>query len=593
MKKRYLQLWSLIVVLSLLLAFSLSAFATEDTTQPPDEPGPSGSVDSSGPAVEPDPSGSSEPVEPPAPQDTTPPVITHTVIANGKLGAELKFEATATDDVAVAEVRLLYRIPGTEEWTQALMTCNECGIYSAVLAAESVTMDTLEYYIEASDGTNVAATAPAVILMDKGISVTSLSSDKANLTDLSGPITVLGEGFAEGMVITVGGVEAAYTLVSDTELQLTLPVLPLGKQDLVLTNGENTCTRLAAITYEDPASFVKVSASEKVYIGQKIGLPISIGSSASITELSVQIQLDPTYFQNIEFMLGTSNADAAASCMVNAQGLVTITLSSLTPLTTAEPIGYITANIPFVEKNVTTFITVPQAKFHGVDVKAFECPVTVSNEISIALLNLPETVYALEGMVPEFADWLLEIDYEGPKATIPITADMISLIPESPGQAKVTYFHKEILVNFTVLEKALTTVTIKTLPTKLHYIIGESLDLTGMELELSYNEGQLVLPLHNYTVSGFDSQVQGEQTVTITYGEFTNTFQITVFLKGDINCDGKISILDMVSIKSHVLGVSELTDLAALAADYNGDGKISILDYVQIKAFILGITTGE
>ncbi len=587
MKKRYLQLWSLIVVLSLLLAFSLSAFATEDTAIPPEEPDPSASPEASVPS-EP-----AAPEEPPAPQDTTPPVITHSVIANGKVGSELKFEATASDDVSVAEVRLLYRIPGTDEWTQMLMTCNECGVYSAILEAASVTMDRLEYYMEASDGTNVTATQPAVILMDKGISVTSLSSDKASLMDLSTPITILGEGFAEGMVITVGGIEAAYTLVSETELQLTLPVLPLGKQDIVFTHGENSCCRLAAITYEDPASFIKISAAEKVYIGQKIGLPISISSSASITELTLQVQLDPNYFKDIEFILGTANADAAASCMVDAQGLVTITLSSLTPLTTADSIGYITASIPFVEKNVTTFVTIPQARFHGVDVKAFECPVTVSNEISISLLNLPETMYALEGMIPEFADWLLEIDYEGPKATIPVTADMISLIPDTLGQAKVTYFHKEIIVDFTVLEKALSTITIKTPPAKLHYIIGESLDLTGMELELSYNEGQLVLPLHNYTVSGFDSQVQGEQTVTITYGEFTNSFQVTVFLKGDINRDGKISILDMVSVKSHVLGVSELTDLAALAADYNGDGKISILDYVQIKAFILGITTGE
>lgn len=62
----------------------------------------------------------------------------------------------------------------------------------------------------------------------------------------------------------------------------------------------------------------------------------------------------------------------------------------------------------------------------------------------------------------------------------------------------------------------------------------------------------------------------------------------TVVVTGDINGDGAISITDMVSAKSHILGKSKLKDEYLKAADTNGDGTISITDFVQIKANILG-----
>lgn len=61
------------------------------------------------------------------------------------------------------------------------------------------------------------------------------------------------------------------------------------------------------------------------------------------------------------------------------------------------------------------------------------------------------------------------------------------------------------------------------------------------------------------------------------------------YAKGDVNGDGKVSTLDYVAIKNHILGVKKLTGDALKRADVNEDGKVSTLDYVAIKNHILGI----
>ena len=61
------------------------------------------------------------------------------------------------------------------------------------------------------------------------------------------------------------------------------------------------------------------------------------------------------------------------------------------------------------------------------------------------------------------------------------------------------------------------------------------------------------------------------------------------YSSGDANGDGKISALDYVAVKNHILGKKVISDADKLkAADANGDGKISALDYVRIKNTILG-----
>ena len=51
--------------------------------------------------------------------------------------------------------------------------------------------------------------------------------------------------------------------------------------------------------------------------------------------------------------------------------------------------------------------------------------------------------------------------------------------------------------------------------------------------------------------------------------------------KGDVTGDGIVSVADVVSIISYILG-ENLSDFNAAAADVNGDGKVTVVDVVAV-----------
>ena len=97
-------------------------------------------------------------------------------------------------------------------------------------------------------------------------------------------------------------------------------------------------------------------------------------------------------------------------------------------------------------------------------------------------------------------------------------------------------------------EVILNEITVKA-PDKIEYKQGEDLDLTGMEVTAHYSDGkEEVLPEGSYTVSGYDAQQVGEQTITVTYGDQTATFVVTVTEKSD-PVDPEVT-LDKITVKA-------------------------------------------
>lgn len=67
------------------------------------------------------------------------------------------------------------------------------------------------------------------------------------------------------------------------------------------------------------------------------------------------------------------------------------------------------------------------------------------------------------------------------------------------------------------------------------------------------------------------------------------TYSYSIVVLGDVYADGKISSLDYVQIKNHIMETKVIDDDVMLySADANNDGKISALDYVAIKNYIMG-----
>ncbi len=82
------------------------------------------------------------------------------------------------------------------------------------------------------------------------------------------------------------------------------------------------------------------------------------------------------------------------------------------------------------------------------------------------------------------------------------------------------------------MNESIEEISIPFLPEKLLYYCGEELDLTGGVIQITYTSGDTKqMPLSVDMVDGYDSGCIGTQTLTVTYKEFTATFDIEVSKK--------------------------------------------------------------
>ena len=88
---------------------------------------------------------------------------------------------------------------------------------------------------------------------------------------------------------------------------------------------------------------------------------------------------------------------------------------------------------------------------------------------------------------------------------------------------------KETTFDVTIKAKSVASVEIKTNPAKTEYQAGEELDLTGAKATVTYDNGTAAeIDVTPELVSGFDSTTPGTKTVTVTVGDKTATFTVTV-----------------------------------------------------------------
>lgn len=91
--------------------------------------------------------------------DKQAPVIVHTAVTSGNIYQDLAISAEITDNIKVDSAKLYYRIKGAGSYSSMGMS-SEVNLYSAVIPKTDLSVSGMEYYIEASDGINIA-TSPA------------------------------------------------------------------------------------------------------------------------------------------------------------------------------------------------------------------------------------------------------------------------------------------------------------------------------------------------------------------------------------------------------------------------------------------------
>ena len=165
--------------------------------------------------------------------------------------------------------------------------------------------------------------------------------------------------------------------------------------------------------------------------------------------------------------------------------------------------------------------------------KSVEQAVTVTNKslASIAVKTAPTKTTYIEGETFDPTGLVITLTYDNGKtedvAYSDSTKDGFTFAPEelSLNNAKVTitYGGKSAEQAVTVTSKSLTSIAVKTSPTKTSYIEGDKFDPAGLVITLTYDIGKTVdVAYSDSTKDGFafapETLTTSDKKVTITYG---------------------------------------------------------------------------
>ena len=148
--------------------------------------------------------------------------------------------------------------------------------------------------------------------------------------------------------------------------------------------------------------------------------------------------------------------------------------------------------------------------------------------VDVSLITLPDKTEFVRGTKLDYTGGLVRITYDNG------TIEFVSLTPSNTtgadikksGTYIVTYTYESYTVNFTVkvVPLKITGIEVKSLPTKTTYIEGQSIDTDGLDIILTRNDGSSE-SIKDYKLD-YENKA-GNQTVTVTYNEYTTTFDVT------------------------------------------------------------------
>lgn len=173
--------------------------------------------------------------------DDKPPVIKHTALKSITNGVGATITATVKDNIGVQGVTLFYRMEGEENYKSVTMN-NTTGInYTAHIDAEDMNVGNLQYYIEATDGTNYAYSGsigePNIVPVESKAYISAVRAE-SGIVGKSMTGTVKGINFNENDKVVIDDKEVDTEYISAKELKFTYKPEYMGKKDVQLTENQ-------------------------------------------------------------------------------------------------------------------------------------------------------------------------------------------------------------------------------------------------------------------------------------------------------------------------------------------------------------------
>ena len=198
----------------------------------------------------------------------------------------------------------------------------------------------------------------------------------------------------------------------------------------------------------------------------------------------------------------------------------------------------------------------------------------------VSIKTMPAKTTYVQGQPLDLAGGELLLQYNNNSSSVVSMKDAtIADDPEGTGNqiVKLRYLGFEVELPIQVQAKQVKTLTILSEPTKLSYLEGEFLDLTGACIKavfISDDSYSLTLPVTQDMVSGYDS-TPGIKTVTITYLGATQQFTVIVAAR-ELT---RISITSPPSKTSYFEGDHFDTGGMVVTAYYNNNTSETIENY--------------
>lgn len=204
-------------------------------------------------------------------------------------------------------------------------------------------------------------------------------------------------------------------------------------------------------------------------------------------------------------------------------------------------------------------------------------PATEAKKLtSIAITTPPDKISYIEGQKFDPAGMVVTAyyDYGDPEVVTDYTLSPTEETALTPADKAVTVSYQGMTAEqqISVAARELASITIKSVPDKTAYIIGDEFDITGLAVTAVYNDGTSDdITADKLSVTGFDSSAYAESlTVTVEYAGKTATFTVSIDRKtvtaaeafdfaapSDLTYDGSAKVVT-VSAKAPYNGTAEV-----------------------------------
>lgn len=163
----------------------------------------------------------------------------------------------------------------------------------------------------------------------------------------------------------------------------------------------------------------------------------------------------------------------------------------------------------------------------------------------ITVSKMPDKTTYYQGELFDSTGLVVSQTYnDGTSGTITTGFEVSGFDSSSAGTKviTVTAFGKTTTFEISVSEVSITAISVTTMPSKVNYHIGKEFDSTGIVVTATASDGNTIDVTKDCTYSGFDSSSPKQCEITVHYGNFTCTFEVTIMQPeriSDIFCQGK------------------------------------------------------